>query len=249
MKFTIPTTILISVLFIGSCHGQAVTNKPVMDQLKNNPAMDTDDFAYTFKSAHPRAQALMKDSFYWSPIEETAPFGSDDGFEAAYGFREWRTLNKTSSPVSYLDDLIASWRYPFFDYREMDTTKIKTYLTSKMEMDEATIQDQMQKMKDAIKNSPDTSAKIPDDKQLRDIINMSSKDMGGIFLLGQDNAIIGIGFSQFVLEGHVDKDIKALTIIAIKRQLLPLLINRYDADYSGRRKDQLTKMLAVINKA
>jgi hypothetical protein len=28
--------------------------------------------------------------------------------------------------------------------------------------------------------------------------------MGEIYLLGQDNAIIGIGFAQFVLEGHID---------------------------------------------
>jgi len=49
-----------------------------------------DNFEYSFKNAHPNAQALMKDDFYWSPIEETAPFGSDDGWEAAYGFREWR---------------------------------------------------------------------------------------------------------------------------------------------------------------
>ena len=88
-----------------------------------------DNFEYTFKSANPKAQALMTDEFYWSPIEETAPFGSDDGSDAAYGFREWRLSNKTTSPVIYLKDLIARWQYPFFDYNKMDTTKIKEYIT------------------------------------------------------------------------------------------------------------------------
>ena len=55
----------------------------------------------------------MKDEFYWSPIEETAPFGSDDGSDAAYGFRQWRLLNKNISPVVYLKELIERWQYPF----------------------------------------------------------------------------------------------------------------------------------------
>lgn len=73
--------------------------------------------------------------------------------------------------------------------------------------------------------------------------------MGGSFLLGQDNAIIGTGFAQFALEGRVDIDLKTLTITAIKRQLLPVLINRYDENDRNKRKEQLTKMLAVISKA
>ena len=85
-----------------------------------------------------------------------------------------------------------------------------------------------------------------DDMQLREVVITSSKGMNGIFLLGQDNAIIGIGFAQFVLEGHIDNDIKALTIIAIKRPLLPMLINRYDNDYRDKRKHQLTKMQLII---
>ena len=207
-----------------------------------------DNFEYSFKSAHPKAQALMTDEFYWSPIEETAPFGSDDGSDAAYGFRQWRLLNKTSSPVLYLKETIERWQYPLFDYNEMDTTKIKEYINKKANLDEATIQQRIQTLKEINKNSPDSSREL-DDSQLREVIISSSNSMGSMYLLGQDNAIIGTGFAQFVLEGHVDNDIKALTITAIKRQLLPLLINRYDDNYRYIRKQQLTKMLEVINKA
>ena len=239
MKLLILTTFLTSILFIGCSNGQTKNNNAT----QQNKAMD--NFEYTFKSANPKAQALMTDEFYWSPIEETAPFGSDDGSDAAYGFRQWRLLNKTTSPETYLKDLIARWQYPFFDYNEMDTTKIKEYLNYKKELSETDIQQQIKTLKDL----PDAYINKLDDKQLREFITSSSTGMGGLYLLGQDNAIIGIGFAQFVLEGRIDNDIKSLTIIAIKRQMLPLFINRYDDNYRDKRKQQLTKMLEVIIKA
>lgn len=244
MKLSILTTFLTSILFFGCSNGQTKNNSTTATQ--QNKTMD--NFQYTLKSAHPNAQALMTDEFYFSPIEETGPFGSDDGWEAAYGFRELRQLNKTTSPVTYLKDLIARWQYPFFDYNVMDTTKIKEYINQKKELSEGDIQQQINTLKEINKNSPDTSSMKLDDKQLREVILSSSQGMNGIFLLGQDNAIIGIGFAQFVLEGRIDNDIKGLTIIAIKRQLLPLLINRYDDNYRDKRKQQLTKMLEVVNK-
>jgi uncharacterized protein YfeS len=245
MKLSILTTFLTSLLFIGCSNGQ--TNGNPIAATQQNKTMD--NFQYTFKSAHPKAQALMTDEFYWSPIEETAPFGSDDGSDAAYGFRQWRLDNKTTSPVTYLKDLIARWQYPFFDYNEMDTIKIKEYLNYKIELSETDIQQQIKTLKDLNKDLPDAYINKLDDNQLREFITSSSKGMGGMYLLGQDNAIIGIGFAQFVLEGHVDNDIKNLTITAIKRQLLSLFINRYDDNYRDKRKQQLTKMLEAINKA
>ena len=35
------------------------------------------DYSPTIEKAHPNAKRLMNEEFYWSPIEETAPFGSD----------------------------------------------------------------------------------------------------------------------------------------------------------------------------
>jgi uncharacterized protein YfeS len=242
MKLTILTTFLTSILFFGCSNGQTKNNS--ISATQQNKTMD--NFEYSLKSAHPQAQALMKDEFYWSPIEETGPFGSDDGWDAAYGFRQWRLTNKTASPVSYLNELIARWQYPYFDYSEMDTTEIKEYITKKEGLDEETIKQRIKTLKDISKNSPDTSIKL-DDNQLREVVISSSNSMGSVYLLGQDNAIIGTGFAQFVLEGRIDNDIKGLTITAIKRQLLPLLINRYDNNYRDKRKDQLTKMLEVVN--
>jgi hypothetical protein len=66
-----------------------------------------------------------------------------------------------------------------------------------------------------------------DDNQLSEIIYSSSKGINRIFLLGQDNAIIGKDFAQFALEGRIDDDIEKLTTTAINRQLILLLIGRY----------------------
>jgi uncharacterized protein YfeS len=245
MKLSILTTFLTSFIFLGCSNGQTKNNSAIAT--KQNKTME--NFEYTLKSAHSSAQVLMPDEFYWSSIEETAPFGSDDGSDAAYGFRQWRLANKISSPVTYLKGLIASWQYPFFDYNEMDTTKIKEYINQKKNLSEADILQQINTLKEINKNIPGTSSMKFNDNQLREVILSSSQGMNGIYLLGQDNAIIGIGFAQFVLEGRIDNDIKGLTVTAIKRQLLPLLINRYDDNYRGKRMEQLTKMLEVINKA
>lgn len=203
---------------------------------------DADKFEYTFETAHPNAQLLMKEDFYWSPIEEAGPFGSDDGSDAAYGFRKWRIVNRDQSPVTYLKDLMAKWKYPYFDWNEMDSGKIKDFLESKVNLTEADIEQRVKQLKEASKRS----LLDMDDEQLREIVISASQDMGGMFLVGQDNAIIGTGFAQFALEGRIDSELRALAIIALKRQLLPVLIDGYDKEYRDKRKEQLTKMLVVI---
>jgi uncharacterized protein YfeS len=207
-----------------------------------------DNFHFSLQTAHPNAQALMSEEFYWSPIEETAPFGSDDGSDAAYGFKEWRFTHPASSPVSYLDDLIRSWHYPPFNLNELDSSKIKEYITHKADLDETTIRERMEMMKEINRTSQDGSVKIDDD-QLREMVIQTANGMGTSYLQGMDDAIVGIGFAQFVMEGHIDKDMKALTITAMKRELLPIMLSHYVEGYRDRRKMLLTKMMEVVNKA
>jgi len=73
--------------------------------------------------------------------------------------------------------------------------------------------------------------------------------MGATYLLDQDNAIIGTAFAQLVLEGHIAPDLKKLTVTAIQRELLPMLINRWEPSYRETRRTQLLKMLRVIRKS
>src|SRR5262245_3593365 len=46
------------------------------------------------ETAHPRARELMTEEFLWDCVDEEAPFGSDEGHDAYYEFREWRQRNK-----------------------------------------------------------------------------------------------------------------------------------------------------------
>lgn len=245
-------TLVFAILLIYATLNSCTNNQPNPNP---SPTLSTpqtklmDNFQYTLKSAHPNAQALMTENFYFSPIEETGPFGSDDGSDAAYGFREWRLLNKTTSPVVYLEELITAWQYPYFDYNEMDTATIKAYINQEKKLSEVEILQHINLLKEMTEKSPDHSGKQLNDQELREIVISSTKTMNDRYLLGLDNAIIGIGFAQFVLEGRVDSDIKTLTITSINRQLLPLLINRYSEVYQKTRKDQLMKMLRVMRKA
>ena len=65
-------------------------------------------FEFSPKTAHPNAKALMKEDFFWSPIDEMAPFGSDAGSDAAYGFYKWQKQHSSTSPIIYLKELIST---------------------------------------------------------------------------------------------------------------------------------------------
>jgi len=86
------------------------------------------DYSPSIDKAHPTAKRLMNEEFYWSPIEETAPFGSDDGADTYAGFADWRQTNKTADPKAFLMEQIAIWDYPTFDLNETNIEKLAPYL-------------------------------------------------------------------------------------------------------------------------
>ena len=157
--------VLISGLVISCSNGQE--NSQNLSIKESNSSTSMDYFELSPENAHPRAQELLKEDFFWSPIEETGPFGSDDGSDAFYGFVDWRESNKNASPVTYLKELIIEdWGYPQADWNASDEEKIISSMKG----------------------------------------NIDSR-----LLIGQDNAIIAVGFGQLVLEGKVDKELKDLT--------------------------------------
>lgn len=86
------------------------------------------DYSPTFEKAHPNAKQLMNDTFFFNVIEETAPFGSDDGADAYAGFKNWRTTHKSESPVQFIHEQIEKWGYPEFDIKETSFEKLEPYL-------------------------------------------------------------------------------------------------------------------------
>ena len=87
------------------------------------------DFEPNFDYAHPNAKRLMKEEFYFSPIEETGPFGSDDGSDTFAGFVEWRKINKSEDLHLFLMEQIEYWGYPQFDIKETELQNLRPYLT------------------------------------------------------------------------------------------------------------------------
>ena len=236
--------LMTSLLLFSSCKGQTKDKKTLDYSTKTQ----MDNYELSPNTAHPKAKKLLTEDFYWSSIEESGPFGSDDGSDAFYGFRQWRQSNRTASPTIYLKELMEGWGYPYFDWNEMDTTKINQYISAKTQTDNTELENSIPNIMELFKGMGDSSGRKIDEAQLREIMAASANSMGGTFLLGLDNAIIAVGFGQFVLEGKIDEDIKSLTKTAINRELLPILIDRWDDEYKKTRIDQLTKMLSAINK-
>lgn len=106
---------------------QKVSNSTTVDTTYK-PTKSMSDYSPTIEKAHPNAKGLMNEEFYWSPIEETAPFGSDDGADTYARFADWRQTHKTENPKEFLTEQMGYWAYPTFDLNETNFDKLKPYL-------------------------------------------------------------------------------------------------------------------------
>jgi uncharacterized protein YfeS len=158
-----------------------------------------------FKHAHPNAKKLMPDDFLWSPIEDTSPFGNDDGADAVFEFYKWRKANNFENPEKFIDFILTKWDYATYDYHLTDTIAIKQFI--------------------------------------------ESRNIGDRLYFGIDDIIISTGFGQLVIEGKVDTDIKALTLVALNRQLMPFSLRMVDKEYRNKRILHLKRMIEIINAA
>ncbi len=214
------------------------------NEARSTASLEAEKFEYKRTKAHRNAQVLMDEEFYWSPIAQSGPFGNDEGSEAAYSFERWRRTNSSRSPMHFLHDLIVTWEYPYFDLHELDTAKIGAYVADKDHLNEKEIETAMA----LLKARSDSSVSNLTDEELRDLVVHTAGGMGGDFLIGQDNAIIGTAFAQLALEGTIDEELKQLTAIALQRELLPMLLNTFERSYLETRAGQLTKMREVLGK-
>lgn len=70
----------------------------------------------------------MNEDFYYSQIDETGPFGSDNGSDTYASFEDWRQTHKAESPKTFLSEQIEYFGYPTFDINETHLEKLKPYL-------------------------------------------------------------------------------------------------------------------------
>lgn len=78
--------------------------------------------------AHPRAQELMSEAFFWDFDTEDAPFGSDPGWGALGKFREWRTKNPRASLLECLEWTIRGWSPIPYDESMLDNRLVHAQL-------------------------------------------------------------------------------------------------------------------------
>lgn len=212
---------------------------------------NSERFEFSPTTAHPNAKKLMKEDFYWSPIDESGPFGSDAGSDAAYGFQKWRKSHATTSPILYLKQLIDSWNFPPFAWDELDTSRIKLYLSTPAHLDESFITQEIEMLKkenERYSSMPGGGKKLTDE-QLRQIALNSQKNMGASYLNEIDEAIIGTAFAQFVIEGKIDPALKNYVAKTIQRESLPIITRQFgQPDQAKAHNDKMNKLLLVVQK-
>ncbi len=113
----------LSFLLLTSCN-QSDNNSTDTVKLAKNMS----DYSPNLDKAHPKAKDLMNEDFYFSPIDETGPFGNDDGADTYAGFKDWRLTHLKDDPADFLFDQINEWGYPKFDIYETDIKKLTPYL-------------------------------------------------------------------------------------------------------------------------
>lgn len=84
--------------------------------------------------ANKRAIELIPEDFFWSCIDELAPFGSDEGDTALAEFRDWRKANNDVATIECLKWTIEGvGEMDFDDYNDslLSRNKIKKQLEDK----------------------------------------------------------------------------------------------------------------------
>jgi uncharacterized protein YfeS len=90
--------------------------------------MEEEYFELEPENAHPKAQEILTEEFYFDPTEEAAPFGNDDGNDAFYGFLAWRKRNPDGKPFQFVQELVDRWGYTNDYYQETDPERIEALI-------------------------------------------------------------------------------------------------------------------------
>ena len=107
---------------------QQTSNSPIIISDTAKTTNNMSDYSPTFEKANSKAKSLMKEDFFFNPIDETSPFGNDDGADTYAGFKDWRSSHLNDDPTDFLFEQINEWGYPKYDIYETDINKLTPYL-------------------------------------------------------------------------------------------------------------------------
>lgn len=90
-----------------------------------------EQYGIDIEHAHKRAVELIPEEFFWSCMDDFAPFGSDEGDTALAEYRDWRKANPKTPTIECLKWVIESvGEMEFDDYniKMLSRSKIKSQI-------------------------------------------------------------------------------------------------------------------------
>jgi uncharacterized protein YfeS len=78
--------------------------------VKDNYQYDEEDFYGILP--HPRAIELAHYGFFWSSIDELAPFGSDEGYDGLTSYQDWKEINPNGRLKNFIEWTLQQWLRP-----------------------------------------------------------------------------------------------------------------------------------------
>jgi uncharacterized protein YfeS len=93
--------------------------------------MEDEKYGIDIDNAHPKAIELIPEDFFWSCIDELAPFGSDEGDTALAEYRDWRKENPTTPTLECLKWVIESvgeMEFANYNSEMLSRTKVQSQL-------------------------------------------------------------------------------------------------------------------------
>lgn len=93
--------------------------------------MEEEKYGIDIDNAHQKAIELIPEEFFWSCIDELAPFGSDEGDTALAEFRDWRK-EKTATPtiecLKWVIESVGEMEFADYNSEMLSRTKIQSQL-------------------------------------------------------------------------------------------------------------------------
>ena len=66
-----------------------------------------DEWELEPEAAHPNAQRLLREEFYWDITDDDSPFGNDTGWDTLQFYRAW--IEENDDDEEFLDELFDEW--------------------------------------------------------------------------------------------------------------------------------------------
>lgn len=117
--------------FLKKIFGKKETENKVSKSLKKNEFnqnVDVESYGIEKENSHQRAIELIPEDFFWSCIDELAPFGSDEGDTALSEFRDWRKKNPDEETYEFLKwtiESVSEQNISKYNEKILDRTEIK----------------------------------------------------------------------------------------------------------------------------